>query len=107
MLQKIRYFLFLLTVLLVIVVAFQNHDPVSIKLLAFQGEYPLTLLLLSTAVISFVLGSIVTAWRARKREKAKLRQQQASRSASKDGTKSKSASPLSSEPSTEKSPLET
>ena len=75
MIQKIRYFLFLLAVLVVIVVAFQNHHAVDIEILTFRGQYPLTLLLLATAVVSFILGSIMTAWRSRKR--ARLRETQA------------------------------
>jgi uncharacterized integral membrane protein len=71
MLQKIRYFLFLTAVLVVIVVAFQNHHPVDIEILTFRGQYPLTLLMLSTAVVSFILGSIMTAWRSRKRGRAR------------------------------------
>ncbi len=73
MLQKIRYFLFLAAVLVVIVVAFQNHHDVDIDLLFFSGQYPLTLLLLACSVISFILGSVWTMWRLRKREKAKAR----------------------------------
>lgn len=87
MIQKIRYFLFLLAVLVVIVVAFQNHHAVDIEVLTFRGQYPLTLLLLATAVISFTLGSIMTAWRSRKR--ARLREAQAAESqAAKNRSKS-------------------
>lgn len=78
MIQKIRYFLFLLAVLVVIVVAFQNHHAVDIEFLMFRGQYPLTLLLLATAIISFILGSIMTAWRSRKR--ARLREAEAAES---------------------------
>lgn len=70
MLQKIRWFVILTGLLLVIVVAFQNQDPVDLNLLFFQGEYPLTLLLLATSAISFVVGSLITALRIRARHKA-------------------------------------
>lgn len=73
MLQKIRYFLFLTAVLVVIVVAFQNHHEVDIDILFFNGRYPLTLLLLASSAVSFLLGSLWTAWRSRKRERAKHR----------------------------------
>ncbi|EMI54347.1 LapA family protein [Rhodopirellula sallentina] len=73
MLQKIRYFLFLTAVLVVIVVAFQNHHEVDIDLLFFSGQYPLTLLLLACSAVSFILGAVWTMWRLRKREKAKAR----------------------------------
>jgi uncharacterized integral membrane protein len=78
MLQKIRYFLFLTVVLLLIVVAFKNHDDVPINLLVFSGQYPLSLVLLATSVVSFLLGVVWTVWRGRKREKAKLRKTDAS-----------------------------
>ncbi|MCM2370464.1 LapA family protein [Aporhodopirellula aestuarii] len=73
MLQKLRYFLFLIAVLVVIVVAFQNHHEVDIDLLFFSGRYPLTLLLLGCSAVSFILGSVWTMWRSRKRERAKAR----------------------------------
>lgn len=87
MIQKIRYFLFLLAVLVVIVVAFQNHHAVDIEFLTFRGQYPLTLLLLATAVVSFILGSIMTAWRSRKR--VRLRETQAAEA---EATKNRSKS---------------
>lgn len=70
MLQKIRWFLSLTAVLVVVIVAFQNQDAVPLTMLFFSGEYPLTLLLLATAAISFVLGCLMTAWRIRSRHKA-------------------------------------
>lgn len=73
MLQKIRYFLFLLAVLAVIVVAFQNQDRVDVKILFFNGRYPLTLLLLATSGVSFILGAICTMWRGHRRGKGKTR----------------------------------
>ncbi len=73
MLQKIRYFLFLLAVLAMIVVAFQNQDRVDFKILFFQGRYPLTLLLLATSGLSFVLGAVCTMWRGHRRGKEKIR----------------------------------
>jgi len=74
MLQKIRYFLFLIAVLVLVVVAFQNQQKVDIKLLFFSRQYSLTLLLLACSAVSFLLGSVWKAWRSRKREKAKHRQ---------------------------------
>ncbi|TWT92595.1 lipopolysaccharide assembly protein LapA domain-containing protein [Neorhodopirellula pilleata] len=111
MLQKIRYFLFLVAVLVVIVVAFQNHHAVDIEILTFSGRYPLTLLLLSTSVVSFILGSIMTVWRSRKRERTKARQQslkdqQSLKETSVKETKTSSASRTdSADPA--RSPLET
>lgn len=70
MLQKIRWFLLLSGLLLVVIVAFQNQDPVDLSVLFFSGRYPLTLLLLATSAISFVLGSLMTAWKIRARGKS-------------------------------------
>ena len=73
MLQKIRYFLFLLAVLAMIVVAFQNQDSVDFNILFFKGRYPLTLLLLATSGLSFVLGVVCMIWRGHRRGKEKPR----------------------------------
>lgn len=71
MLQKIRYFAFLIGVLVLVIVAFQNQEPVDIQLLFFSGSYPLMLLLLGCSGLSFVLGAFLAAWRIRRRAKAK------------------------------------
>ncbi|TWT67045.1 lipopolysaccharide assembly protein LapA domain-containing protein [Allorhodopirellula solitaria] len=85
MMQKIRYFLFLVAVLAVIVVAFQNQDQVDVKILFFNGRYPLTLLLLGTSGVSFILGAICTMWRRHRRVKGKTRvKTQAKKTAPKD-----------------------
>lgn len=93
MLSKIRYFLFLMAVLVVIVVAFQNHHAVDIEILTFSGRYPLTLLLLSTSVVSFILGSIITVWRSRKRERTKARQQSLQQTSAKQAKTSSAGTP--------------
>ena len=72
MLQKIRWFLSLVSVLVVVIVAFQNQDAVPLTILFFSGEYPLTLLLLGCSGVSFVLGCLMTAWRIRSRHKAQI-----------------------------------
>ena len=102
MFQKIRYFLFLVAVLVVIVVAFQNHHAVDIEVLTFSGQYPLTLLLLATAVISFILGSIMTAWRIRKKERIKAKAIQA---ATKTADPAPKPTPKPTPAADEKSPL--
>lgn len=70
MLQKIRWFLLLLGVLVIVIVAFQNNRRVELDVLFFSGEYPLTLLLLATSAASFVFGGLMTAWMLRARGKA-------------------------------------
>ncbi len=69
MLQKIRWTLLLVGVVVILIVSFQNSEPVELDLLLFQGEYPLTLLLLATSVASFVFGALTMAWRGRSRAK--------------------------------------
>jgi len=69
-LQKIRWFLLLLGILLVVILAFQNNAPVELELLFFRGTYPLTLLLLATSAASFVFGSLMTFWMLRGKKKA-------------------------------------
>ncbi|MEM6777964.1 MAG: LapA family protein [Planctomycetota bacterium] len=80
MLQKIRWFVILSGLLVVVVVAFQNQEPVDLNLLFFRGEYPLTLLLLATSAISFVVGSLMTALRIRSRAKTAELKAKAARS---------------------------
>ena len=65
MLQKIRWFLVIVGVLVVVVIAIQNDQPVLLKLLFFQDTLPLTLLVLVTSAASFVLGALTTFWMLR------------------------------------------
>ena len=67
MLQKIRWFLLLTGIVLVLIVAFQNSRRVELDLLFFRGEYPLTLLLLACSAASFLFGALTTAWMLRSR----------------------------------------
>ena len=70
MLQKIRWFLLLVGVSLIVILAFQNSRSVEFDLLFFGGEYPLTLLLLACSAASFVFGSLTTGWMLRSRSKS-------------------------------------
>jgi uncharacterized integral membrane protein len=69
MLQRIRWYFLILCLLVVLVISFQNQQPVALELLFFSHTVPLTLLILGTAVGSFVLGSLTTLWMFRKRRK--------------------------------------
>ena len=69
MLQKIRWFLLLVGILVVVIIAVQNSRSVEIDLLFFRGQYPLTLLLLGTSAASFAFGALMTAWMLRSRSK--------------------------------------
>lgn len=70
MLHKIRWFFLLAGITLVVIIAFQNSRSVELDLLFFQGEYPLTMLLLATSAASFVFGALTTGWMLRSRSKA-------------------------------------
>lgn len=70
MLQKIRWFLLLVGVLLIVVIALQNSRSVELELLFFRGQYPLTLLLLGCSAASFVLGALTTGWMLRNRSRS-------------------------------------
>ncbi|MCC9642664.1 LapA family protein [Rhodopirellula sp. JC740] len=98
MLQKIRWSLSLIAVLVVVIVAFQNQDAVPLTILFFSGEYPLTLLLLGCSGVSFVLGCLMTAWRIRSRHKAQSARDSKAKTesnakAKKEDTSAKAASP--------------
>ncbi len=71
MLQKIRWFLLITGVLVVVIIALQNQTPTPLKLLFLNGTIPLTLLLLATSAASFVFGALTTVWMLKKREPAK------------------------------------
>lgn len=76
--QKIRWFFLILAIVAAITLAVQNNQLASIHLFWLEtGEMPLSVLLLSTAGIGFVLGAIMTATMLRsrrKKEKEKERQ---------------------------------
>lgn len=73
MLQKIRWFLLITGVLVVVIIALQNQTPTPLKLLFLNGTIPLTLLLLATSAASFVFGALTTVWMLKKREPAKAK----------------------------------
>ncbi len=61
MMQKIRWFLLLVGIILGLAVIFQNNnDTPELKVLFWTARVSLPLLLLTTTAIGFVLGSIMT-----------------------------------------------
>lgn len=70
MLQKIRWFLLMTGVLVVVIIALQNQQPTRLKLLMAEVDMPLTLLLLATSASSFVFGALMTAWMLKKKASA-------------------------------------
>ncbi len=73
MLQKIRWFLLITGVLVVVIIALQNQTPTPLKLLFLNSTIPLTLLLLATSASSFVFGALTTVWMLKKKEPAKVK----------------------------------
>lgn len=66
MMQKIRWAILILGVLVLIAVMVQNSHPVILKLFFFETELPTSTLLLATSVLSFLIGALTTGrmmWR--------------------------------------------
>ncbi len=66
MLQKIRWAILILGVLVLIAIMVQNSHPVLLKLFFFETELPTSTLLLATSVLSFLIGALTTGrmiWR--------------------------------------------
>jgi len=71
MMQKIRWFLLILIAALTLTLVFQNQAQVEIQLLFWNRSLPLSILLISTTTIGFLLGALLTASMLRKRGKKK------------------------------------
>lgn len=84
--QKIRWFFLILAIVLVIAMAVQNNELEAVRLFWLETpEMPLSVLLLSTTGIGFLLGALMTASMLRsRRKKEKEREQQAKAVSSKE-----------------------
>ncbi|HBV61390.1 MAG TPA: hypothetical protein DEF45_00060 [Rhodopirellula sp.] len=69
--QKIRWFFLILIAAMTLALIFQNQAKVEIQLLFWKQSLPLSLLLISTTTIGFLLGALLTAAMLRKRKKKK------------------------------------
>jgi uncharacterized integral membrane protein len=69
--QKIRWFFLILIAVMTLALVFQNQTKVEIQLLFWKQSLPLSLLLISTTTIGFLLGALLTAAMLRKRKKKK------------------------------------
>ena len=66
MMQRIRWFLLLTGIVVVLVLSLWNTENVTIKIPFFEDhELPLAMLLLATAASSFVFGALMTGWMLR------------------------------------------
>ncbi|KAA1259050.1 hypothetical protein LF1_15760 [Rubripirellula obstinata] len=77
--QKIRWFFLILAIVLMIAMAVQNNGMQVIRLFTFETrEMPLSVLLLATTGIGFLMGALVTVSMLRsRRKKEKERERQA------------------------------
>ena len=96
MMQRIRWVLLLLGIVIVMVLLFYNSDEVPVKLpLVEDRELPLSVLLMATTAIGFLLGAVMTARMLRSRNKAAAAKGRDAKPASiSDGTGEQSESPL-------------
>lgn len=67
MMQKIRWAIFILGVITLLVAMIQNSEPVQLTFLRYKAEMPTSILLLVVAVISFLVGAATTGWVMRRR----------------------------------------
>ena len=65
--QKIRWFLLIVAIVLALAMAFQNNEPAKVRLLWLEQSMPLSVLMLSTTAIGFLLGALMTALMLRRR----------------------------------------
>jgi len=71
MMQKIRWAILILGILVLMTAVIQNSKPVPLKFLVYNAEMPTSILLLVTSVASFLLGAITTGRILRRRDAAK------------------------------------
>ncbi len=69
--QKIRWILLVLGVVVALAIAIQNNDSTEIQLFFFRRSLPLSILVLSTTAIGFLLGAITSVLMLRRSEKGK------------------------------------
>lgn len=69
--KKIRWLILILGIVLSLAVALQNNALVEIRWLWMEQTLPLSVLLLTTVAIGFLLGSLMTATMLRRRTKKK------------------------------------
>lgn len=69
--QKIRWVLLVLAIVTALAVAIQNNDSTEIQLFFFKRSLPLSVLVLSTTAVGFLMGALTTVLMLRRSEKAK------------------------------------
>ena len=69
--QKIRWFFLILAIVLTLAAILQNNQTTDIHLLWLKRTLPLSMLLLTTSVIGFLFGALITASMLRSHRKKK------------------------------------
>ncbi|MDG2219955.1 MAG: LapA family protein [Rubripirellula sp.] len=69
--QKIRWLLLILAILMALAVTFQNNDAVPVRLLWIERNMSLSILLACTTAIGFLAGALTTALMLLRRGPAK------------------------------------
>ena len=59
--QKIRWFLLIVVIVLALVIVLQNNHDAEVHLLLHEQSLPLSVLLFSTTAIGFLFGALMTA----------------------------------------------
>jgi uncharacterized integral membrane protein len=88
--QKIRWFFLILIAVMTLAMVFQNQAKVEIQLLFWKQSLPLSVLLISTTTIGFLLGALLTASMLRKRKKKKQKSKPLSMDSAESSTKTRS-----------------
>jgi uncharacterized integral membrane protein len=71
MLQKIRWVILILGIIVLMTAMVQNSDPVQLRFFRYETELPTSILLLVVLIIGFLVGMITAIWLLRRRETAK------------------------------------
>jgi uncharacterized integral membrane protein len=71
MMQKIRWAILILGIIVLMTAMIQNSAPVTLTFLVYKAEMPTSILLLVTSVASFLAGAITTGRILRRRDATK------------------------------------
>ncbi len=93
MMQRIRWFLLLFGIVVVLVLSLYNSEIITVQIpFAEDRDLPLSMLLLATSAISFVFGAIMTGWMLRGRRKAVAAKERAKEEKAAEKAQAESAS---------------
>jgi len=70
--QKIRWIILLIGVVILLTAMIQNSETTTLKLFIYETKLPVSVLLLATSAVSFLLGAITVGRMLRRSARAKL-----------------------------------